>query len=368
METKKNKTTKADRFLFGLILTLVVSGFVIFSSAALGQIGRTGASFSTVALKQLFILCTGFLMMVIASNIPYKTWRKYSPVLFLVGLILTSLVFVPDLGFGAGGAKRWLNLQFTTFQPSEFLKFSFVIFLAAWISARKEKIRSLKEGFLPFLIFLGTIGFLLIKQPDTGTFMVIVSAALGIFIVGGGKWSHILSIFILGISMVIILALTRQYVMDRLTTFLRPGEDSLGTSWQINQSLIAIGSGGLLGRGFGQSIQKFNFLPEPIGDSIFAVAGEEFGFIGSSLLICLFMLFGLWGLKIAGQTKDPFGRLLGVGFVILITAQSFINIGAMIGLLPLTGVPLSFISHGGTALFFSLIEVGIILNISRQKN
>lgn len=362
------KIEKADRFLFGLVLVLITGGFVIFSSAALGQVGRTGASFSMIALKQFFILCLGFLMMTVSSNIPYKSWRKYSPVLFVVGLILTSLVFVPGLGFGAGGARRWLNLHFTTFQPSEFLKFSFVIFLAAWIAARKEKIRSLRDGFLPFLVFLGTVAFLLLKQPDTGTFMVIVSAALGIFIIGGGKWSHLLVICILGLLMIAVLALTRSYVMDRLTTFLKPEQDALGNSWQINQSLIAIGSGGLVGRGFGQSIQKFNFLPEPIGDSIFAVAGEEFGFVGSALIVILFMLLGLWGLKITDQVKDPFGKLLGAGFVILITAQSFINIGAMIGLLPLTGVPLAFISHGGTALFFALIEVGIILNISRQRS
>lgn len=363
---KTTKTAKPDRFLFGLILILITGGFVIFSSAALGQVGQTGASFSMVALKQLLILFLGFIMMIVASNIPYKNWRKYSPYLFALALILTSLVFVPDLGFGAGGAKRWLNLHFTTFQPSEFLKFGLVVFLAAWLATRKEKIKDLKEGFLPFLVFLSTVGFILLKQPDTGTFMVAIAAALGLFVVAGGKWSHLLIIFLLGAIMAGVLIWTRPYVKDRLLTYLDNKKDLKGASWQINQSLIAIGSGGVIGRGFGQSIQKFNFLPEPIGDSIFAVAAEEFGFIGSTVIVFLFLLLALWGLKVVNQVHDPFGRLLGIGLILLITAQSFINIGAMIGILPLTGLPLVFISHGGTALFFALIEVGIILNISKE--
>ncbi|MFA5736757.1 MAG: putative peptidoglycan glycosyltransferase FtsW [Candidatus Paceibacterota bacterium] len=364
MKSTKNK--KPDRFLFGLILTLITGGFVIFSSAALGQVGRTSASFSIVALKQLLILLGGFVIMVIVSNIPYKKWRKYSPYLFGLALILTCLVFVPKLGFGTGGAKRWLDLRFTTFQPSEFLKFGLIVFLSAWLATRKEKIKDLKEGLLPFLIFLGMVCFILIKQPDTGTLMVTTIAALGLFVIAGGKWSHLMIILLIGILMIGVLALFRPYVKERLITYINPRHDLQDSSWQINQSLIAIGSGGIIGRGFGQSIQKFNFLPEPIGDSIFAVAGEEFGFVGTLIIVILFLTFALWSLKIINQIKDPFGRLLGAGMVFIITAQSFINIGAMIGIIPLTGVPLVFISHGGTALFFALIEVGIILNISKE--
>ncbi|HQF40904.1 MAG TPA: putative lipid II flippase FtsW [Candidatus Paceibacterota bacterium] len=363
---KTAKTAKPDRFLFSLILILITGGFVIFSSAALGQVGRTSASFSVVALKQLLALFLGFVMMLIASKVPYKSWRKYSPYIFALALVLTSLVFVPGIGFGTNGARRWLDLGFTTFQPSEFLKFGLIVFLAAWLAARKEKIRNLKEGFLPFLIFLSVVCLLLLKQPDTGTLIVAIFVALSLFMIAGGRWSHLFIIILLGILLTGALIWTRPYIKDRLVTYLDPQKDSRGASWQINQSLIAIGSGGLVGRGFGQSIQKFNFLPEPIGDSIFAVAAEEFGFIGSTIIVGLFLLLALWGLKLMNKVKDSFGRLLGIGLVFLITVQSFVNIGAMIGIFPLTGLPLLFISQGGSALFFALIEVGIILNISKE--
>ena len=358
--------TKPDRFLFGLILILTTGGFAIFSSAALGQASRIGASFSVVALKQFSILFFGLIMMIITTNIPYKHWRKYSPYLFALSLFLTCLVFLPNFGHSAGGAKSWLKLGFATFQPSEFLKFSFIAFLAAWLAARKEKIKDLKEGFLPFLFFLSLIGLILLAQPDTGTFMIIALAAIGLFVVAGGRWSHLLIIFLLGAILLGALVTFKPYIRERLITYINPSHDSLGSSWQIKQSLITIGSGGVIGRGFGQGIQKFNFLPQPIGDSIFAVASEEFGFVGSSTIIILFLILALWGLKITNKVKDNFGRLLGIGFILLITVQSFINIGAIIGIFPLTGVPLAFISHGGTALLFALIQAGIILNISKE--
>lgn len=305
--------------------------------------------------------------MIIISNVPYTFWKKHSLWLFGVGVLLTALVFVPHIGFAWGGAKRWLDLGGLTFQPADFLKFSFILYLAAWFATKKDKVKKLTEGFLPFTIFLGIVAALLLAQPDTGTLIVTVAAALAVFIVGGGKWQHLIILGLIGVLAIGVLAFFRPYVRERIVTFFNPAHDVLGSSYQINQSLIAIGSGGMFGRGFGQSVQKFNFLPEPSGDSIFAVASEEFGFVGSNLIILLFLLFGIWGLKISAQIADPFGRILLAGFVILIVAQSFINIGAMLGVMPLTGVPLIFISHGGTALLFALIEAGIILNISRYR-
>ncbi|MFA6253696.1 MAG: putative peptidoglycan glycosyltransferase FtsW [Candidatus Paceibacterota bacterium] len=361
------RAKRPDRVLLLIVLTLIVVGFAIFMSASLGQMGRDSASFTTVALKQLGVLLSGLILTIVFANTPYRSIKPYSPYLFALAVVLTGLVFVPGLGFVYGGAKRWLLLGPFTIQPSEFLKFTFIIFLAAWASVRKDRLQSLSNGFLPFLIFLGIVGGLMLLQPDTGTLMVIVAGALGIFVAAGGHWRHLFLLFLLGIVAVGLLAFTRPYVRDRIETFLNPKHDVTGSSYQINQSLIAIGSGGLMGRGFGQSVQKFNFLPQPIGDSIFAVASEEFGLLGASLLVFLYLAFAIWGLKIMSKVIDPFGRLLGTGLIVLITSQAFINIGAMLGLLPLTGVPLPFISHGGTALLFALIGVGIILNISKNE-
>jgi len=362
------KTKRPDRILLFIVLTLVVVGFAIFISAALGQVGRDSASFTTIVIKQLAILLAGLLLMIVFSNIPYKHYRPYSLALLALAIGLNLLVFLPHFGYGWNGARRWLSLGNFSFQPSEFLKLAFIIFLAAWMATQKEKIKGIYSGLLPFIIFLGVVAAILLKQPDTGTLMVIVASALGIFILAGGRWSHLFLIFLLGVVMLGVLFFTRPYVRERIETFINPKQDSLGSSYQINQSLIAIGSGGIFGRGFGQSIQKFNFLPEPIGDSIFAVAGEEWGLIGTVFLLALYLIFSLWGLKIISRVRDPFGYLLGGGLIIMITGQSLINIGAMLGLLPLTGVPLVFVSHGGSALLLALISVGIILNISRSNS
>jgi len=362
------KPKRPERFLFILTLTLIVVGFFVFASASLGQISRDdGANFVNLALKRILATGLGLIVLIVASSIHYTQWKKYALPLFAASIILTALVFVPGIGFAWGGAARWIHIGPLSFQPADFLKFAFVLYLAAWFATRKEKVKSFTEGFLPFCLFLGIVAGLLLAQPDTGTFLVGVSGALAVFIVGGGRWKHLFLLGLVGIMVLGSLAYMRPYVRARLTTFLNPTHDVLGSSYQINQSLIAIGSGGLSGRGFGQSVQKFNFLPEPIGDSIFAVASEEFGLIGSSALVVLFLLFGLWGLKIASQVADPFGRTLMAGLVCLIVAQSFINMGAMLGVLPLTGVPLVFVSHGGTALLFALLEAGIILNISRYR-
>jgi cell division protein FtsW len=250
-------------------------------------------------------------------------------------------------------------------QPSELLKLAFVIYLAAWFSNSKNKAESLSRGFAPFAILTAVVGALLLKQPDTDTFLICVFAGLAIYLSAGGRWSHIFIIGAIGVAGLAVVAYERPYVMSRITTFLHPSDNSLGSGYQIQQSLIAIGSGGIFGRGFGQSVQKFNYLPEPIGDSIFAVAGEEFGFLGTVGLVFLFVFFAFRGLKIAAKTTDNFGRLLVVGIVIMIVSQAFVNMGAMVGVLPLSGITLPFVSHGGTALFATLAESGIILNISR---
>ncbi len=359
---------KVDKIFLSITTLLLVAGFFIFSSASLGVLAANQGKFSNVAFNQLFLgLFGGSIACLIFSKIDYSVYRKYAFFIFASSIVLTLLVFVPELGLEHGGAKRWLDLGLLSFQPSELLKLGFIIYFAAWVASHKGKVEDWKQGLIPFLIMLGIVGAVLLAQPDTDTYLVIVAAGLAIYVTGGGKWSHIFTIAALAVVCVVLLAFTRPYIKQRINTFLHPAEDSQNAGYQINQSLIAVGSGELLGRGFGKSIQKFSYLPEPIGDSIFAVAAEEFGFVGGTGLILIFVMFALRGFKIALNAKDTFGGLLAIGIVIMVTAQMFVNVGGMIGILPLTGIPLPFVSHGGTALFITLVEMGIILNISKKR-
>lgn len=363
------KSKSIDKLFLVSIILLVIAGFFIFSSASLGLLAREGISYSSVAIKQFLVgFVAGGLILVATTRIPYKFWQKYAFYIFLTSIILCIAVFLPKIGFAHGGARRWLNIGGGyTFQPSEILKLGAVIYFAAWATAVKGRMATFKYGALPLFAILAITGALLMKQPDTGTFMVIFAAMIAMFLAAGGKWRYILLLFVIGVLGLVALSFVRPYLMSRFLVFLDPSRDALGSGYQIQQSLIAIGSGGIFGRGFGQSIQKFNFLPEPIGDSIFAVAGEEFGFVGSVSLIALFVFFALRGFKVVARVHDSFGMLLGVGIITLIAAQSFINIGSMLGVLPLTGIPLIFVSHGGTAMLFALAEAGIVLNISKSQ-
>ncbi len=360
---------KIDKPFLSSVLILLVAGFFIFSSASLGLLARSSNTFSAVLINQLvFGLGLGTIACFINSRIPYKFWRKYSLIILIASIAAMLLLYIPHLGFSHGGARRWIGLGNYSLQPSEIFKIGFVIYFAAWLSGVKNKVDTFKFGLLPFIILIIIAGLLILTEPDLATFGVIFVAGLSMFIAAGCRWRDILILFLFGIVALAALAFMRPYVMDRITTFIHPASDPLGSGYQIQQSLIAVGSGGITGRGFGQSIQKFNFLPEPIGDSIFAVAAEEFGFIGSILIIILYLFFSLRGLKIATRTSDQFGRLLVIGIVILILSESFVNIASMLGILPVSGIPLLFISHGGTALLFTLAEVGIILNVSKYQN
>ncbi|MBX4189534.1 putative lipid II flippase FtsW [Candidatus Parcubacteria bacterium] len=359
---------KVDKPFLVSVIILIIAGFFIFSSASLGLLAKSGSQYSSVTFSQTFLgLFLGSLAMMLFSRLDYKIWRKYAFHLLAFSILLNILVLIPHVGFEHGGARRWFVIGSLSFQPSELMKLAFVIYFAAWAAGKKDKIQTFKYGFAPLLALFAICGGLLLKQPDTDNFMMIIFSGIAIYLAAGGKWRYVLGLAAIGAIGLVGLALTRPYVMQRITTFVHPENNAQGSSYQIQQSLIAIGSGGFTGRGFGQSIQKFNFLPEPIGDSIFAVEAEEFGFVGAVTLILLFVFFSTRGLKIASRVTDPFGRLLVVGIVIMIVAQAFVNIGAMLGVLPLSGITLPFVSHGGTSLFITLLEVGIILSISKTQ-
>lgn len=357
-----------DRTLLTLTITMVVIGFFSFSSASLGLLAREGARFSSVAMSQvLFGIVGGGIALFIMSTIHYRTWRQYAFYICIFGVILTLAVFLPVVGMEHGGAHRWLNLGPISFQPSEFLKIAFIIYMATWLSGMKQHVEDFRKGTVPFVLLLVGVAIPLLLQPDTDSFIIIAAASVAMFITVGGRFRDVIYMGIIGVILIAVLAATRPYIRERIEIFLNPMADPQGSGYQIKQSLIAVGSGGFVGRGFGQSIQKFEYLPEPIGDSIFAVYAEEFGFIGSVALIVLFSSFALRGYRIATRASDAFGMLLVIGIVTLIVTQAILNIAAMLALAPLSGLPLPFISHGGTAMLMMLASIGIVLNVSKYQ-
>ncbi len=361
------KNQKIDKvFLFSVIF-LTVGGFFIFSSASLGLLARSGTQFDSIALTQGLGLILGFIGMAFTAHLDYNIWRKYAFYIFLASIILNIIIFIPGLGIEHGGAKRWLDIGPISLQPSEFLKIGFIIYFAAWLSGVKDKISLFRYSLLPLLVIVAILGPILYLQTDTKTLVIIFMAGIAMLLVGGAQWKHIAILGLVSIMAISALAYTRPYIKERLFTFVNPASNPQGSGYQIQQSLIAIGSGQMFGRGFGQSVQKFNFLPEPIGDSIFAVQAEEFGFAGSVTLIFVFLFFGFRALRIASKSTNQFGGLLVVGIVILVLSESFMNIASMLGVIPLSGMPLLFVSHGGTALLLVLAEVGMILNVSKYQ-
>ncbi|USN92027.1 MAG: cell division protein FtsW [Candidatus Nomurabacteria bacterium] len=367
MSIKKPKSV--DTILLALIVLMVAGGFLIFSSASLGLMARDGASFGSVAFNQfVFGVIGGGMALLIMSNVYYRNWRKYAFYFFIVSLLATLAVFIPGIGMSHSGATRWLDLGIITVQPSEFLKIGFIVYLATWFSGVHNKISNWRYGLLPFVTIVGIVGAVMLVQPDTDTFLIMTFAGLAMFLSAGARWRDMTVIIVGGFILLALIAVFRPYIMDRLTTFLDPNADPLGSGYQIQQSLIAVGSGGVVGRGFGQSIQKFEYLPEPIGDSIFAVYAEEFGFVGAIFLIISFIFLTLRGYKTATEAEDIFGTLLVVGFITIIVAQAFLNMSAMVALAPLSGLPLPFVSHGGTALMSTLASLGIVLNVSKYRS
>jgi len=364
------KEKKVDRFFLIIVLLLLAVGIAMFVSASLGVLEKNESIFYSILFKQLILgLGLGLLGMYLCSKINYKIWRNFSFLIFLGSILLTAAVFIPSLGWSHGGAERWIQLGPISFQPVEFLKFGFIIYFAAWLSWVKNKVQDFRFGILPFGIMLAIIAFVLLNQPDTKSFILITVTGISMLFVSRVSLKYIFGI---GLGLVILLGILvyfKPYLQDRVKTFINPAQDAQGSSYQIQQALIALGSGGIFGRGFGQSVQKFSYLPEPQGDSIFAVLGEELGFVGTFATIFLYILFLLRGFRIANRAPDLFSGLLVYGIVILITMQSFMHIASVTGVFPLTGVPLVFMSQGGTSLMVYLIAIGIVLNISKfQEN
>ena len=357
-----------DYVLIGTLALIILFGLMMLSSASSVQaFQKFGDSYYFFKNQLLRGLIPGLIAFYFASRIDYRTWKKYAFGLLIASVVMLILVFIPGLGVSYGKAQSWLKIGPLGFQPTEIVKLTFLIYLATWLEKRGE--RGLKDpqyGLLPFLFAIGLISFLILAQPDLGTLMIVIAISLIIYFMAGAPGKYILWIFIGGLVIAFIAIQVAPYRLDRFTAFFNQEADPQGIGYHISQAKLAIGSGGFLGLGIGKSRQKFNYLPEVYGDSIFAVIAEEMGFLFSIILIGLFLTLTIRGLKIGRASPDNFGRLLAVGIISWFTLQTFINIGAMAGLLPLTGIPLPFISYGGTALTVSLFAAGILVNISKQ--
>lgn len=318
---------------------------------------------------QLFSTFVAITMGLIVARIYYPNWKKWSVFLLLGTIICLVLVMIPGLGFTKNGAARWIRLGPASFQPAELLKLTAVIYLAAWFEAKREKMTDWREVLVPFSLMFAAASFVIVVlQRDMGTMMVLTAAVLGLYFVAGAPIKQYGALIAGTVAAGIVAILAFPHRMERLLVFLDPSKDPTNTGYHISQALIAIGSGGILGRGLGHSYQIYGYLPEAANDSIFAVIGEEFGLLGAILMLVLFCIVIQRGLRIARLAPDIFSRLLALGITLWLGFQALINIAAMLSLVPLTGIPLPFISYGGSSLMLSLIGVGILLNISKYTN
>jgi len=355
-----------DYFFLALVFLLTVFGLVMLSSAS-SDLGQTKFGDSYYYLKHQLLrgLLPGVLLFVILYFTPYRFLQKAALFLIFVSIVLLALVFT-NLGVRANNAQRWIDIGGVIFQPAELLKISLIIYLSAWLSNPKAgRNKSFYEGFIPLLLIFGLIAGLLISQPATSVTVVLLASALAVYFVSGAPMRFVAALVIMAIvGFVMLIAFSGSYRLERIITYFNPHKDPEAAGFHINQALITLASGGVFGLGFGASDVKQN-LPARIDDSIFAIIAGEFGFIGAALIAVVFMLLTLRIFWLAKNARDSFSRLSLIGFGCVIFFQSFINMAAIAGLLPLTGLPLPFISFGGTALAVFLAMSGIIANMSR---
>lgn len=360
---------RVDRGMLWAVGILLVAGLFILTSASFGLSTAKFNSPYFLVSRQLSGIALGLIAMFILAQIPYRTWRKFALPLLIVSVALLVAVFLPGIGESyQKGAQRWINVGPIQFQPAEVVKITFLIYLAAWLDAKRKHVHSFADGFVPFAVLTGFVGVFLLLQPNISALLILGGASLGMFFVGGGRTVQIIGGIVAGIALILLFMWVTGYNFDRIAVYLNPDLDPQGKGYQIRQALIAVGSGGLFGKGFGNSTQKLSRLPEPVGDSIFAILSEELGFVGSIILLGCFAFFFLRGTVIAARAPDGFGRLLATGIMLVLFIQTCTNIAAFIGLMPVTGTPLPFISYGRTAMVSALASTGIILNISRHRS
>ncbi|NDI33666.1 stage V sporulation protein E [Chengkuizengella sediminis] len=360
----KIRSAPDSLIIVSTLLLLGIGLIMVYSASAVLAFHNFGDSL--FYLKRQFIFAVlGIIALFVTMNIDYWSWKKFAKVILISGFIMLILVLI--IGDVRGGAKSWLGVGSLGIQPSEFMKLAIVLFLAKFLAERQTEITSFFKGLMPPLLLVGTSFAMIMLQPDLGTGAVLVGASIIVIYVAGAKISHLVSLAMIGVVGLVGLIITAPYRLKRITGFLNPWEDPLGSGYQIIQSLYAIGPGGLVGLGLGRSRQKYNYLPEPQTDFIFSIISEELGFIGGSVVLLLFLILIWRGFRVAITAPDSFGSLLAVGIIGIIGVQVMINIGVVIGMFPVTGITLPLISAGGSSLTLLLTAIGILLNISRYS-
>ncbi len=365
---RKLKPKSVDKVFLSLVLILVFIGLIAISSAGIAvSQSKFGDPYYYFKHQLFYGILPGLVAMFITGKINYKLWRKLAVLIFGLAIVLLITVLLSSHGLELKGAKRWINLGPISFQPIEMVKLAVIIYLASWLTGKRKVIKNFSESLIPFSVLLGAVGLLIIAQPDVGSFGAVAFIALAMFFLAGASLKHIFGLIAMGIAGLGILIKLEPYRMNRLLAFLHPETDVQGIGWQVKQAAIAVGQGGIFGVGLGHSHQKFSYLPEVVGDSIFAIIAEEIGMVGAGIIVVLFILLAFRGFRLAQKAPDQFSSFVVVGISLWIIFQAMINIMAIIGLMPLTGIPLPFISYGSTSLISLLAGVGIVLNISRYR-
>ena len=362
----KRKRRPVDKTLPVIMLLLMMMGLVTLYSATYYTAQNSGDAFSEVK-KQLFGMAIGAVVMLFTSRIPYWFWGRHNVALTGLGIsaVLLILVIIPGVGVYINGSRRWLRLGPLSFQPSEFAKYAVVLFVSLALAARGRRVQKFFSGILPVLIAPGVMFLLILEQPNLSTAGTIIIVSVILVMLAGAKWRHMLVLGAGGLIVGAYYAWSAPYRRERLLSFMDPFAKMSDEGYQLSQSLIAFGSGGVFGMGLGQGRQKYAYLPYPESDFIFAIVGEDLGLFGCLIVILLFVAFLFAGMRIALTCPDAFGCLLAAGITSMICVQAFINMGVVVGILPTTGLPLPFFSAGGTSLSITMAAVGIVLSISR---
>jgi len=364
---RAKKAGPADPWLLFSAASLLIIGLVMLSSASAIVSYANFHNTYHYFFKQLFAVVVSLGFFTIFYFVDYRFWRRFAVWALLASIVLLILVFIPGLRSEYGTARSWIVIFGQSFQPAELVKLTFLIYLATWLEAKKGQLQEAGSGIIPFLSSLLIIGALMMAQPDLGTLFIILFSSFVAFFVAGGKFSHIIITILLAIlALGLLLYASASYRNARFLCYQNPNYSTQKECYQINQSLIAVGSGGLFGRGLGESRQKFMYLPEVWGDAIFPIIAEEIGFVFSTGLLMLFALLFYRGLKIARYAPDAYGTALAVGIVAWLSVQTFLNVGGMVNLIPMTGVPLPFISSGGSSILSLAMAIGILANISKH--
>jgi len=351
-----------------LLLAVVLTCFgvvMVYSSSSIMAAKRYSDGFYFLKRQGLYAV-VGFAMMALAMQIDYRHLRRLVIPFFLCCMVLLVAVLIPGIGSHAGGASRWIRLPGFSIQPAELAKLGLVFYMAHSLAKKKEKIKSFRLGFIPYMVVLAVLLFLLLLQPDLGSALTLGAVAMVMLLVAGTRLAYLLSVVILAVPFLYFAVMNVDYRRKRIMAFLNPWEDPTNTGFQIIQSWIAFGTGGLFGNGLGEGKQKLFFLPEAHTDFIFSVVGEELGFAGVLVVTAMFLVLVMRGFRAALGAPDDFGRYLAFGVTLLLGLQAFVNIAVVMGLLPTKGLALPFLSYGGTSLLTTLAAVGVLLNISSQ--